>query len=134
MLSRKWAPCLTTTEARNLLNIRFEKIPSLKRFLINFKVYPPRDPSDDITIMRSYGWTGAATELPKVWISNDDRAEFDNEKDCDACNNVQFRREVDEEERREKDLWLEEYYRRGREPYWKNDSERVKKHLFITTS
>ena len=74
--------------------------------------------------MHGYGWTVKVAKLPKkVWISNDDRVEFDNEEDCNAYNNnEQFRRE-EEEEKKENQLWLEEYSRRRRDPYWKNDSD-----------
>ena len=113
---------VTTVKATNLLDMRFKNIPSLEKVLVNFNVYPQRDPSDDLTTtMRGYGWIITVTELPKkVWISNDDRVEFDNEEDCDAYNNELFR---SEEERREKDGWLEEYHRRRRDPFWKNDSD-----------
>ncbi|SRR6266536_1860572 len=109
-------------EALNLLDTRLKSIPPLKEIIVNFKVYPEGDPSDDLTKkIHDYGWTVKVTELPKkVWISYDDRVEFDNEEDCDAYNNEQFRRE---EEEKEKELWLEEYYRRRRDPYWKNDSD-----------
>ena len=64
-------------------------------------MYPERDSSDDLTkTIHGYGWTVKVTELPKkVWISNDDRVEFDNEDDCNVYNNEQFRREVEEEEK-----------------------------------
>ena len=113
---------VTTAKVINLLNMRFKNIPSLKKVHINFNVYPQQDPSDDLaTSMRGHGWIVTVTELPKkVWISNDDRVEFDNEEDCDAYNNELFR---SEEEHREKDWWLEEYDRRRRDPFWKNDSD-----------
>ena len=112
-------------EAINLLDIRFKNIPSLEEIVVNFEVYSKRDSSDDLTkAINGYGWTVKVTELPKkVWTSNDDRVEFDNEEDCDAYNNVQFRREVEEEKKKENELWLEEYYDRRRDPYWKNDSD-----------
>ena len=108
--------------ALNLLDTRLKSIPLLKEIIVNFKVYPERDPNDDLTKkIHDYGWTVKVTKLPKkVWISYDDRVEFDNEENCDAYNNEQFRRE---EEEKEKELWLEDYYRRRRDPYWKNDSD-----------
>lgn len=86
-------------------------------------MYPKEDRSDDLMKkMNDYGW--AATKLPrKVWISYDDRVEFNNEEECNAYNNEQFRREEQEEEEKEKESWLEECYRRRRDPYWKNDSD-----------
>jgi len=112
-------------EALDLLDTRFKNIPSLEEIIVNFEVYPQQDPSDDLMKkMHDYGGTVKATKLPKkVWISNDDRVEFDNEEDCNAYNNEQFRREEKEEEEKEKELWLEEYYRRRHDPYWKNDSD-----------
>ena len=107
-------------EALDLLDARLKTIPSLKEILVNLKVYPQEDSSDDSTkTMHGYGWTVKVTELPKkVWISNDDRVGFDNQEDCNAYNDEQFRRE---EERNES--WLEESSRRGRDPYWRNDSD-----------
>jgi hypothetical protein len=112
-------------EALNLLDIRFKSIPSLEEIIVNFEVYPERDSSNGLTkTIHGFGWTVKVTELPKkVWISNDDRVEFDNEEDCNAYNNEQFRREVKEEEEKENELWLEEYYDRRRDPCWKNDSD-----------
>ncbi len=112
-------------EALNLLDTRLRSIPPLKEIIVNFKVYPEGDPSDDLTKkIHDYGWTVKVTKLPKkVWISNDDRVEFDNEEDCNAYDNEQFREEQEREEEKEKELWLEEYYRRRRDPYWKNDSD-----------
>ena len=85
-------------------------------------MYPEEDPGDDLTKkIHDHGWTVKVTKLPKkVWISYDDRVEFDNEEDCNAYDNEQFRRE---EEREGKEWWLEEYYHRRHDPYWKNDSD-----------
>ena len=112
-------------EALNILNTHFRSIHSLKEIIVNFKKYPECDPSDDLTKkMLDIGWTVMVTRLPKrVWISCDDRVEFDNEEDCNAYDNEQFRREAEMEEEREKEWWLEEYHRRRRDPYWKNDSD-----------
>lgn len=112
-------------EALNVLNTRFQAIHSLKEIIINFEKYPEHDPSDELTKkMRDIGWTVRVTRLPKrVWISYDDRVEFDNEEDCNAYDNEQFRREEEIEKEQEEEWWLEEYYRRRRDPYWKNDSD-----------
>ncbi|MCJ1421456.1 hypothetical protein MMC32_007820 [Xylographa parallela] len=112
-------------EALNLLDTRLKSIPPLKDLIINFQVYPEEDPSDDLTKkIHDYGWTVKVTKLPKkIWISYDDRVEFDNEEDCDAYDNEQFRREQEEEEEKENESWLAEYDRRRRDPYWKNDSD-----------
>ena len=113
------------TEALNILNTHFRTFQFLKEIIINFEEYSERNPSDDLTKkMRNMGWTVIVTRLPRrVWISNDDRVEFDNEEDCIAYDNEQFQREMALEEQKEEEEWLEEYYRRRRDPYWKNDSD-----------
>jgi hypothetical protein len=74
--------------------------------------------------MRECGWTVQITKLPKkVWISDDDRVEFDNEEDCNAYNREQLRLDWQREQEQEDEWWTEEYYRRRRDPYWKNDSD-----------
>jgi hypothetical protein len=117
-----WA---VATDALNILDTHFRSIRSLKEIIINFEEYPECDPDDDLTKkLHDIGWTVTITRLPKrVWISNDDRVEFDNEEDCMAYDNEQFRWELELEEQREKEEWLEEYYRRRRDPHWKNDSD-----------
>jgi hypothetical protein len=113
------------TEALDLLNTRLKSILSLKEIIVHFQVYPEGDASNDLMKkMNNYGWAVNVTKLPKkVWISCDDRVEFDNEEDCNAYNEEQFRREEERREEEEKELWLDEYYRRRRDPYWKNDSD-----------
>ena len=112
-------------EAIHLLDTRFKTIPSLKEITVNFEVHPEEDPDDDIRKrMYDRGWAVKITRLPKrVWISDDDRIEFDNKEDCIAYNNEQFRRKEEREREREEELWREEYYRRRDDPYWKNDSD-----------
>lgn len=58
-----------------------------------------------------------------MWLSSDGRVKFDNEEDCIAYDDEQSRREIEWEEQKEEEEWLEEYYRRRRDPYWKNDSD-----------
>jgi hypothetical protein len=84
-----------------------------------FSGVPKGDLSDDLMKkMNEYGWAVEVTKLPKkVWISYDDRVEFDNEKDYNAFNEEQLRREEQEREEKEKELWEEEYYRRRHDPY-----------------
>jgi len=120
-------------EALDLLNTRFKAIHSLKEIVINFEEYPEHAPSDDLSDdssdgltkkMRDIGWTIRNTWLPKrVWISIDDRVEFDNEEDCRAYDYEQLQREEEIEMERENERWQEEYDRRRRDPYWKNDSD-----------
>ena len=130
MVSANWdnyalSDSAIAAEALDLLDTRFKSIPSLKEIIVNFKVYPEQDPSDDLTKkMHDNGWTVSVTKLPKKkWISMDDRVEFDNEEDCQAYDNEQFLIDERERQREEKEQWLEEYYRRRRDPYWKNDSD-----------
>jgi len=117
-----WA---TAAEALNILNTHLRSIHSLKDIIVNFEEYPECDPSDDLTKkMRDLEWTIMITRLPKrVWISCDGRVEFDNEEDCNVYNSEQLRIELEMEEEREREEWREEYYRRRRDPYWKNDSD-----------
>jgi hypothetical protein len=129
---QNWA---TASEALDLLNTRLKAIHSLKEIVINFEEYPEHDPSDglsddssdDLTTkkkMRDIGWTIQITWLPKrTWISIDDRVEFDNEEECRVYDNEQLRHEQKMEEEREEEEWLDEYYRRRADPYWKNDSD-----------
>jgi hypothetical protein len=67
-------------EALDLLNARFKTISSLKEININFQVYGSEGLiSDGMKKMRDCRWTIEVTKLPKkVWISDDDRLEFDN--------------------------------------------------------
>ncbi len=99
--------------------MRFKSIPSLEEIIVNLEVYH-RDSSDDSAeTMRGYEWTVKVIEVPKVWISHDDRVEFDKEEDWNAYNDEQDRRELQKEKEEEE----EECYRRRRDPYWKNDSD-----------
>jgi hypothetical protein len=98
--------------------------PSLKEIIVNFQVYAAEDLSDYQIKMRDRGWTVEVTKLPKkVWISDDDRVEFDNEEDCNAYNHEQLLLEWQREQEEEDKQWTEEYYRRRHDPYWKNDSD-----------
>ena len=117
-----WA---VASEALDLLNTRIKGIHSLKEIVCNFEEYPEHEPSDDLKRkMGDIGWAVRITRLPKkVWISIDDRVEFDNEEDCNAYDNEHLRREQEREEKREEEEWLDEYYRRRHDLYWKNDSD-----------
>ncbi|KAF4626600.1 hypothetical protein G7Y89_g11558 [Cudoniella acicularis] len=110
---------LIAIEALDLLNTRLKSILSLKETIVHFQVYPEGDVSDDlIKKMNNYGWAVKVIKLLKrVWISWDNRVEFDNEEDCNAYNKEQFRREEERREEEEKELWLDEYYRRRCDPY-----------------
>jgi hypothetical protein len=112
-------------ETLNILNTHIRTIRSLNNIIINFEVYLEDNPSDDLMkIMHNFGWTVKITRLPKrVWISIDDRVEFDNEEDYDAYNDERCRWELKMEEEKEEKMWLEDYYERRRDPYWKNDSD-----------
>jgi hypothetical protein len=70
-------------KAQDLLDARFRAILSLKKVIINFQLYNDKDLVYDLTKMRDLGWTIEITILPKrIWISDDNRVEFDNEEDC----------------------------------------------------
>lgn len=113
-----------SAEALDLLDTRFKAIPSLKEIIVNFQVYTAEDLSEYRTKIRDRGWTVEVTKLPKkVWISDDDRVEFDNKEDCDAYNHEQLLLEWQREQEEEDEQWTEEYYRRRHDPYWKNDSD-----------
>ena len=112
-------------EALDLLDTRFKAIPSLKEIIVNFQVYSEEDLIDGLMEkMHERGWTVQITKLPKkVWISENDRVEFDNEEDCNAYNEEQGLLDWQREQEQEDKWWTEEYYRRRRDPYWKNDSD-----------
>jgi hypothetical protein len=128
------SPCYTNYEliqsriaaaGMDLFDTHLKTIPSLKEIIVDFEVYPEDDPGDDLTEkMHGYGWTVSVTRLPKKrWISMDDRVEFDNEEDCLAYDNEQFLIEERIRQREADEQWVEEYYRRRHDPYWKNDSD-----------
>jgi hypothetical protein len=111
-------------EALDLLNTQFKTIPSIKEIIVNFQVYGSEDLSDLTKKMRDRTWTVEVTILPlKVWISDNERVEFDNEEECDAYNNEQLLFDMQREREQEDEWWREEYQRRRNDPYWKNDSD-----------
>ena len=112
-------------EALDLLDTHFKSIPSLQEVIINFEVPFDEDPSDLLTKkIQDHGWKVKVTRLPKqTWISEDERVAFDNEEDCRAYDWEQLFLDQQREERKEREEWVEEYYRRKRDPYWKNDSD-----------
>ncbi|KAI8948200.1 hypothetical protein F4801DRAFT_469400 [Xylaria longipes] len=116
---------LLAAEALDLLNTHLKAIPPLKEIVVNFQIHSDEDLSDDrMKKMRDRGWTVEVTKLPKkLWISIDDRFEFDDEDDCKAYDEEWQRREREREQEQEVRRWVEEYYRRRRDPYWKNDSD-----------
>ncbi|KAI0182705.1 hypothetical protein EV127DRAFT_322320, partial [Xylaria flabelliformis] len=70
-------------ETLGLLDTRLKAIPSLRKVVVNFQIYSDEDLSDDwMKKISDRGWTAEVTVLPKeVWISIDDRVEFDNAED-----------------------------------------------------
>lgn len=111
------------TEAWDAMDAHFRTIPSLRDIIVHFQVYPLEDLSDDVKQeIHKYGWIIKVTKLPaKVWISIDDRVAFDNEDDCNTYNEEQLRLEWEAEQAEEETMWLQEYYQRRNDPYWKND-------------
>ncbi|KAJ8131808.1 hypothetical protein O1611_g1813 [Lasiodiplodia mahajangana] len=59
----------------------------------------------------------------KIWISIDDRCEFDNYEDCQRYDDEYYIEEMKREEEKEEEAWRDEYIRRRNDPYWKNDSD-----------
>lgn len=115
---------LFATKALDLLSTRFETISSLKKIIVNFQVYGSEDLSDLTKMMHDRMWIVEITILPpKVWISNNERVEFDNKEDCEAYNNEQLVLDMQRERNQEDERWKEEYDRRRNDPYWKNDSD-----------
>ncbi|KAH7413257.1 hypothetical protein BKA64DRAFT_348937 [Cadophora sp. MPI-SDFR-AT-0126] len=112
-------------ETLDLLDTRLKAIPLLKETIVNFQIYSDKDLSDDrIKKIRDCRWIVEVTKLPKkVWISINDRVEFDNKEDCEAYDEEWHRREWQREQEQEAEWWTEEYYRRRRDPYWKNNSD-----------
>lgn len=117
-----WAVAI---DALKILDTHISSISTLKDIIVNFEEYPESDPSDDLTKrLCDIGWIVTITRLPqRMWLSSDGRVKFDNEEDCIAYDDEQSRREIEWEEQKEEEEWLEEYYRRRRDPYWKNDSD-----------
>ena len=110
-------------EVLYLLDMRFKAIPSLKEIIVHLQVYAVEDLSDYPIKMRECGWTVETKLLNRVWISDDGRVEFHNEEDCDTYNNEQLLFEWQRDKEKEEEEWTEEYHRRRRDPYWKNDSD-----------
>lgn len=75
--------------------------------------------------MQDYGWNIKIIRLPKKkWYSLDDRVVFNNEEDCEAYDyepNIIEERKIQE---KEEDEWVEEYYRRRCDPFWKSCKSR----------
>ena len=112
-------------ESWDAMEACYNAIPSIHNIVVHFEIYPFEEPSDDITQrVQKCGWTVQITRLQaKKWYSDDGRVVFDNEDDCRAYDEEQFRWEWQAEEAAEEAWWIEEYHRRRRDPYWKNDSD-----------
>jgi hypothetical protein len=99
-------------EALDLLDARFKVISSLEEVIVNVHIYDDEGLSDDLRKkMRDCRWTIKVTKLEKSWYSGEEDEYADYEYDLEM------------EREREREEWLEEYYRRRRDPYWKNDSD-----------
>ncbi|ELR08388.1 hypothetical protein VC83_03531 [Pseudogymnoascus destructans] len=123
-MSYAFSDSLFATKALDLLGTQFETILSLKKIIVNLQIYGSEDLSDLTKMMHDRTWTVEITILPpKVWISNNERVEFDNEEDCEAYNNEQLVLDMRRERNQEDERWKEEYDRRRNDPYWKNDSD-----------
>jgi len=99
------------TEALKSLDARFKATASLKEVIVNVDVYNDEDLSDDLgKKMRDYGWIIEVTELVIP--------ESDPEED-----HTDYEFDLMKEEEREDQKWEEVYYRKKRDPLWKNDSD-----------
>lgn len=80
-MSYVFSDSLFGTKALDLLNTQFKTISSLKEIIVNFQVYGSEDLSDLMKKMRDRTWTVEVTKFtPKVWISENELAEFDNKE------------------------------------------------------
>jgi hypothetical protein len=101
-------------EALDLLDARFKAISSLKEVIVDVHIYDDEGLSDDLRKkMRDCGWTIKVTKLEESWYSREEDEYADYESYL----------EMEREQEREDEAWVEEYYRRRRDPYWKNDSD-----------
>ncbi|KAI0096610.1 hypothetical protein GGR51DRAFT_26726 [Nemania sp. FL0031] len=107
----------------------FEAMHSLKKISVVFGQYGFDE--EDITCYErlirrvpSSKWCIELKDMGKrIWISDDDRCEFDNYEDCERYNDEMDKEELEREEEEEERQWQEEYIRRRNDPYWKNDSD-----------
>jgi hypothetical protein len=101
-------------EALDLLDARFKAISSLKEVIVDVHIYDDEGLSDDLRKkMRDWGWTIKVTKLEESWYSREEDEYADYESYL----------EMEREQERENEVWVEEYYRRRCDPYWKNDSD-----------
>jgi hypothetical protein len=106
---------LIAAEALDLLDARFKAIiSSLKEVIVDVHTYDDEGLSDDLRKkMRDCGWTIKVTKLEETWYSREEDEYADYESYL----------EMEREQEREDEAWVEEYYRRRDDPYWKNDSD-----------
>lgn len=104
-------------------------ISSLEKFIVVCGEY---DIDEEVMILRenlvqrmpSSKWSIELTKVPpRLWISDNDMVEFDNEEDCCRYNKEMDRLDMEREEREEQEQEEAEYWRRRHDPYWKNDSD-----------
>lgn len=114
---------------RELDNGGFGAISSLERIVVVLGEYEidEQDMADCeslVQMMPSSKWCIKLIKVPpRIWISDDDRVEFDNYEDLCEYNDELHRVETKREEQREQEEWEEEYWRRRHDPCWKNDSD-----------
>ena len=97
----------------DLLNKPIKTVKSLKEVVINVEEFANCTPSNNLKkMMSNIGWTVTVTMRPKrVWISLDDRIEFEEQSGRDAYDDEYFRREEDGEDEDEEwwVVWLARY-------------------------
>ena len=104
----------TVHRSLDLLDARFKAISSLKEVIVDVHIYDDEGLSDDLRKkMRDCGWTIKVTKLEESSYSREEDEYVDYESYV----------EMEREQEKEDEAWVEEYYRRRRDPYWKNDSD-----------
>lgn len=108
-----------------LLDTQLKAAQSLDQVIVNVKIYQDDKEGVEKDIRKTtdvYGWKVRFiwVESPRhTWLSSDDMVEFHNEEDYLAYEHELLERQ----ERQEEQDWMEEYYSRRADPYWKNDSD-----------
>lgn len=108
-----------TAEILNSIDVAMGDVLSRKETMVRIQAYSEDDIDDNVTRMRSYGWTVELTTrepVKQTWEYGEHGVEFDNEDDYwDYVDMI-------EKEREEKE-WLEDYWARRNDPWRRNDSD-----------
>ena len=105
-------PSPIATEVLDVVAAQFKTISWLQEVIVH--VYDQDGPSNDLREkMLNHGWKIKVTD-PGELMSRLEEDEFDHEDYIEM---------IREQEAEEEQKWIEEYDRRRRDPYWKNDSD-----------